>query len=86
VVRSRSYGDLDLRLYGISWEYESTFGWPYLSSLGDLALSLLSSSLRGEYLRGGLLARAGDFVRQLSLAGERRNGDLRRGDRSREPG
>ena len=69
-------------------------GNTYLSSLlgGDLARR--SSSLLGENLRGGLLARGGDLAlddRQLSRGGERsrRDGgvlDLRRGERSREFG
>lgn len=64
----------------------------YLSSrlAGDLGLR--SSSLRGENLLGGLLARGGDLglARQLSRNGERslRGGvlDLRRGERSLLPG
>lgn len=41
----------------------------YLSSLlGDLILSLRSSSLLGEYLRGGLLARGGDLALERQLA------------------
>lgn len=46
-ARSRSYGDLDRLLS---------------SRLGDLTLSLLSPSLRGEYRLGGLLARGGDLA------------------------
>jgi hypothetical protein len=38
------------------------------SLLGDLILSLRSSSLLGEYLRGGLLARGGDLALERQLA------------------
>ena len=86
--RSRSKGDLDLRL-NIALEslYSGTFMFTNLSSLlgGDL-------SLLGENLLGGLLARGGDLglARQLSLGGVRSllGGvlDLRRGDRSLLPG
>lgn len=92
-LRSLSYGDLDRLLLTNEPILGRLSNKSNLSSLlgGDLARR--SSSLLGEYLRGGVLARGGDLAlddRQLSRGGERsrRGGvlDLWRGERSREPG